>query len=54
MNLDKLSNILPIAMAGEAFIAGIIYSFAGRWGTAMYWYCACAITIAVLLIPRYG
>jgi hypothetical protein len=54
MNLSKLSMILPIVMAVEALGAGIIYSFAKQWGTAMYWYCACAITIAVLLIPRYG
>jgi hypothetical protein len=41
-------------MAVEAFAAGIIYIFAGRWGSAGYWFAACAITIAVLFIPRYG
>jgi len=54
MSLDKFSSVLPIGMAVQAFIAAVIYSFAGKWGTAMYWYCACAITIAVLLIPRLG
>ncbi len=54
MSLDKFSTIMPIAMAVQAFIAGGIYIFADKWGSAMYWYCACAITIAVLLIPRYG
>lgn len=52
--IDKLSNVLPIVIASEALVAAIVYSFAGKWGSAMYWYCACAITISILLIPRLG
>lgn len=52
--IDKISFILPAAMAAQALGAGIVYAYAGRWGSAGYWFSACAITIAVLLIPRYG
>jgi len=41
-------------MAVEAFAAGILYSLAGKWGSALYWFSVTVITVAVLLIPRYG
>ena len=52
--IEKVAHILPTIMAAEAFVAGVIYCFAGRWGSAGYWFAASAFTIAVISIPRYG
>jgi len=49
-----ISDWLPIIVAIEGFVAGIAMLLCGRWGSAIYWLSACAITIGVILAPKYG
>jgi hypothetical protein len=52
--LKELVVLLPLIIAGEAFLAGVFYALTRSWGSALYWFSACTITIGVTLIPRWG
>ncbi|MBT7630982.1 MAG: hypothetical protein HN597_14955 [Desulfobacula sp.] len=50
--MDKFSIFLPLIIMTESFTAGIIYSFAGKPGQAIYWFAAGVLNFAVIfLIP---
>ena len=52
--LKELVVILPLIIAGEAFLAGVFFLLYRGWGSALYWFSACAITVAVTMIPKWG
>jgi hypothetical protein len=50
-----MESILPIIVIVESFLAGIVYLFFGKWGSAVYWLSAGTINFAALyLIRRFG
>lgn len=50
-----MDAILPILVIAESFAAGIIYLFAAKFGSAIYWLAAGTINLAALyLIKRFG
>lgn len=55
MILEKFTLVLPVLMIVESALAGVVYMAVGKWGSAAYWFSACAITTAVtFLIGKYG
>ena len=42
-------KIIPLVMAGESLVAGVVYVIVGDWRRAAYWLCAFGITLSVTL-----
>jgi hypothetical protein len=52
---DFIPDILPIIIMIEMFLSSIILAWGHRWGSALYWFSAGMISIAVIfMIRRYG
>jgi hypothetical protein len=50
-----MDNILPMIIIIESFLAGVIYLFFNKWGSAVYWLSAATINFAAYyLIRRFG
>lgn len=49
-----ITHTFPVIVAILALIAGIIMLLFKNWGSAIYWFSACAITFGVIMIPKWG
>jgi len=55
MGLEKLINVLPIIIMVESFLASIPLFVFRRWGSALYWFAAGLLNLAVIFfIKRFG
>ena len=53
--MEKLIQVLPIIIMAESFLASIPLAIYGRWGSALYWFAAGLINMAVIFgIRRFG
>lgn len=53
--MNKYLNLLPTMMMFQMFLASIPYALAGKWGSALYWFAAGLLNLAVIFfIKRYG
>lgn len=48
-------NVLPAVIMAESFAAAALLAWAGRWGSALYWFSAGTLNLAVIfLVRRFG
>lgn len=53
--MNKYLNLLPTIMMVLMFLASIPYALAGKWGSALYWFAAGLLNLAVIFfIKRTG
>jgi len=53
--MEKFLNLLPIIIMVEAFAASVPLARYGRWGSALYWFAAGLLNLAVIYgIKRFG
>ena len=53
--MNKFLNLLPTIIMIESFLAVAPYALAGKWGSALYWFAAGLLNLAVIFfIKRYG
>jgi len=51
----ELINLLPTIIMIESFAASIPLALTGRWGSALYWFAAGLLNLAVIYgIKRYN
>ena len=48
MELKKLLDILPLIIMIESFLASIPLAIYSRWGSALYWFAAGLLNLAVI------
>ena len=52
---DYLAQFLPGLIMAESFAAAAVYGLSGRWGSALYWFAAGVLNLAVIVgIRRWG
>lgn len=50
-----MAKILPTIIMIEMFLAAIPYLVSGKYGSALYWFAAGLINLAVIyILPRFG
>ena len=53
--MDRLLHLLPIVIMVESFAASIPLAIYGKWGSALYWFAAGLLNMAVIFgIKRFG
>lgn len=53
--MDKYVQILPMVIMAESFLASIPLAVCGKYGSAMYWFAAGCLNLAVIfLVKRFG
>ncbi len=53
--MDKFLHVLPIIIMVESFAASIPLAIYGKWGSALYWFSAGLLNIAVIFcVKRFG
>ena len=53
--MKNLSLVLPTLILMESMAAGLIYLLEAKWGSALYWFSAGALVLAVtFVIPKFG
>ncbi len=53
--MDKIIYILPILIMVESFLASIPLAIQGYWGSALYWFAAGFLNLAVIFgIKSWG
>jgi len=53
--MNKALNVLPIIIMAESYLASIVLAVGGRWGSALYWFAAGLLNMAVIFfIKKWG
>ena len=53
--MEKILDVLPVIIMIESFAASIPLFICQRWGSAVYWFSAGLLNLAVIfMIKRFG
>ena len=53
--MEKFLNVLPIIIMVESFLASVPLAVWGKWGSALYWFAAGLLNLAVIFgIKSWG